>query len=225
MALPVTEFIYFQLKSSVKPEDPANEEGQALLNLFTNTKHQSGYQNSAWGRTKEDESIVVWVIDWKDAHDGIQPALLTPFLAPSTQPTIIFSTLNPPTSKTHTLTKNPVTELCALAFPNTMTPDEHKALTDDLINFRTTLTESLPEGSRPTSWAMGYVERPGTLQHEKSADGQAFVHLLAVGWESVERHMEVKGTEEFGGAIKPIREKMLSPVPGLGMKHVSFKGV
>lgn len=62
MALPVTEFIYFQLKSSVKPEDPASEEGQALLNLFTNTKQQSGYQNSGWGRTKEDENIVVWAI-------------------------------------------------------------------------------------------------------------------------------------------------------------------
>lgn len=72
---------------------------------------------------------------------------------------------------------------------------------------------------------MGYVERPGTLQHEKSGDGQAFVHLLAVGWESVEKHMEIKGTKEFTGSIQPIREKMLSPVPGLGMKHVSFTQV
>lgn len=106
-----------------------------------------------------------------------------------------------------------------------MTPDEHKALSDDLINFRVALTENLPEASRPKSWAMGYVERPGTLQHEKSGDGQAFVHLLAVGWESVEKHMEIKGTKEFTGSIQPIREKMLSPVPGLGMKHVSFTQV
>lgn len=62
MALPVSELIYFQLKSSVKPEHPANEEGLALLELFTNTKQQSGYKNSVWGRTKEDENIVVWII-------------------------------------------------------------------------------------------------------------------------------------------------------------------
>lgn len=62
MALPVSEFIHFQLKSSVKPEDPSNEEGQALLQLFQTAKHQSGYKSSAWGRTVEDENIVVWVV-------------------------------------------------------------------------------------------------------------------------------------------------------------------
>ena len=68
MAHPVTELVYFQLKSTVKPEDPANEEGQALLDLFNNTKQQSGYQSSAWGRTKEDENIVVWVIGQFHLH-------------------------------------------------------------------------------------------------------------------------------------------------------------
>ncbi|THC95989.1 hypothetical protein EYZ11_004536 [Aspergillus tanneri] len=189
MALPVTELIYFQLKSSVKPEDPSNEE------------------------------------EWADAHSSIQTHLLTPYVESTTQPTIIFTTLNPSISETDTLSTNPVTELCALAFPSSMTPDARKTLNADLINFRTTLTEKLPEDSRPTSWTMGCVERPGTLQHEKSPSGQAFVHLLVVGWDSVEKHMAGKTTEEFTRSIQPIREKMLAPLPGLGMKHVSFQKI
>lgn len=60
----VTEFIYFQAKSSVKPEDPSNDEGAALLRLFKATKSQSGHLSSAWGRTAEDENIIVWAIGW-----------------------------------------------------------------------------------------------------------------------------------------------------------------
>lgn len=56
------QFIYFRVKSSVRPEDPSSEEGQALLNFFRMTQHQSGHQSSAWGRTSEDEDIIVWVL-------------------------------------------------------------------------------------------------------------------------------------------------------------------
>lgn len=59
---PVTEIIYFQAKSSVKPEDPSNDEGASLLQLFQATTQQSGHIGSAWGRTKEDEKVLVWVI-------------------------------------------------------------------------------------------------------------------------------------------------------------------
>lgn len=56
------QFIYFRVKSSVKPEDVSSEEGQALLDVFRMTKHQSGHQSSAWGRTSEDQDIIVWVL-------------------------------------------------------------------------------------------------------------------------------------------------------------------
>lgn len=58
----VVEFIFFQLKPSVKPEDPGNDEGQEVIRIFQSTKHQSGYHSSAWGRAVEDENIVAWVI-------------------------------------------------------------------------------------------------------------------------------------------------------------------
>lgn len=56
------EFIFFQLKPSVKPEDPSNEEGVHLQQVFQTTKQQSGYHSSSWGRTVEDQSVVAWVI-------------------------------------------------------------------------------------------------------------------------------------------------------------------
>ncbi|GAB1194937.1 hypothetical protein BDV32DRAFT_147215 [Aspergillus pseudonomiae] len=225
MALQVSEFIHFQLKSSVKPEDPSNDEGQALLQLFQTAKHQSGYKSSAWGRTIEDENIIVWVVNWADAHGGIQPQILAPYLEPNTQVSVIFTTLTPSITETKSLTTNPVTELVALTFPNSLTPEEQKKLNADLIEFRAALTEKLPEGERPKSWAMAQVERPGTLEHEKSPSGQAVLHLLVVGWESVDMHKAARETEEFKRTIAPIREKAIPSVPPLGMKHVSFKKV
>lgn len=59
----VTEFIFFHLNPAIKPEDPTNNEaGASLLELFKNTKHQNGYLGSSWGRSIEDENVVVWVI-------------------------------------------------------------------------------------------------------------------------------------------------------------------
>lgn len=62
MSLPVTEFVYFKLKPSVKPEDPTNEEGQQFIKTLQATKNQLGYESSAWGRTLEDDSVIVWAI-------------------------------------------------------------------------------------------------------------------------------------------------------------------
>lgn len=218
------EFIFFKAKPTVKLEIP-NEEGNELLKLFNATKQQSGYHSSAWGRTVEDESVVAWVIVWTDARGASHSAQLTPFLEPNTTPTTLYTTLVPPITDTETLTTNPVTELVALSFPTSLSPDEHSALYQNLIDFRSALTEKLEEGKRPVSWSMGHVDRPGGLEHTASPSGKAFVQFLAVGWESVEKHMAVRETKEFAQTIQPIRQKALSPIEGLKMKHVSFKKI
>lgn len=102
---------------------------------------------------------------------------------------------------------------------------ETKKLSADLINFRTALVEQLPQKAGPQSWAMGHVDRPSPLKHEKSPTGYAVLRFLAVGWDSVETHKNAKETEQFVKSIEPIREKMLPPVPGLEMKHVKFSSV
>lgn len=72
---------------------------------------------------------------------------------------------------------------------------------------------------------LGQVERPGEVQHEKSDSKLAFLHLLAIGWESYEQHQQARGTDGFKGKIQPIRERMIAPLENLGMKHVSFQKV
>ncbi|KAL3471876.1 hypothetical protein BJX99DRAFT_236525 [Aspergillus californicus] len=228
----VTEFIYFQLKDSVKPEDSSNDEGYSLLQLFNATKQQSGHLGSAWGRTKEDKNVVVWAVDWSDAHGGVQQssAPLPDFIAPNTQITTIFTTLQPTdidteSAATATLSSNPITELTPLAFPTTLSPDERHSLSADLVTFRKALVEEAEENVRAKTFLSGQVERPGEFPHDKSQSGQVFVHFVALGWDTFEQHQEAKGLEAFGKTIAPIREKMVAPLEKLGMKHVEFQKI
>lgn len=137
----------------------------------------------------------------------------------------VYATLSPPISSTDTLTRNPVTELAFLLFPSTLSAGETRQLDADLINFRMALVDKLPQEERARSWSMGHVDRPSMVQHDKSPSGKARVHLLVVGWESTEVHKNATQTQEFVNSIAPIREKLLPPVPGLEMKHVSFRNV
>jgi hypothetical protein len=105
---------------------------------------------------------------------------------------------------------------------STLSTLDLRQLNADLINFRTALVEQLPQSMGPQSWAMGQLDRPSKLVHANSPSGQALVHFLAVGWESVQAHMKVTETDKFKERFAPLREKMLAPIPGLEMKHVSF---
>ncbi|KAI9926738.1 hypothetical protein ASPWEDRAFT_120319 [Aspergillus wentii DTO 134E9] len=224
MTQTVSEFIFFKVKPSVKPEDPDSEEGAEFLRLMQTVKHQSGYQSSSWGRTVEDENTIAWVVDWSDARGASHANKLFPgFIQNGTEVLTLYVTLTPPNSETDALSTNPVTEICALSFPSSMTPDDLLKLNADLINFRTALMERLPPSSRPKSWATGYMNRPGTLEHKGSPSGHATVHVLAVGWESVEAHRAARETKEFAESIKPIRQRALALAQGLGMKHVTFR--
>lgn len=62
MSQTVSEFIFFKVKPTVRPEDPENEEGEALLNVFRRATHASGHKSSSWGRAVEDEDTLVWVV-------------------------------------------------------------------------------------------------------------------------------------------------------------------
>ncbi|KAL2870778.1 uncharacterized protein BJX67DRAFT_378101 [Aspergillus lucknowensis] len=200
----VTEFIYFHVKPSVKPEDSSNDEGAALLQVFRATTQQSGHLGSAWGRTREDVNVIVWAIDWSDAHSGIQQtnSPLTPFLHEKTQITTLFTTLQPTDSNdslaTETLLSNSITELAPLPFPTSLSPQDRSSLSADLVAFRKALAEEVEEKVRAKSFLLGQVERPGEFKHGKNESGQAFVQLLAVGWESYEQHQDARGTDATG---------------------------
>lgn len=160
---------------------------------------------------------------WGDARGAARASTLSPFLDPDTEAVALYTTLSPPIdSASDTLTANPVTELVGLAFSTSITPLEHKKLDEHLVNFRNTLLKKLPEASRPKSWSMGHIDRPGSIQHPNSPSGQVLVQFLAVGWESVDAHRAARETAAFSETIAPIREKMLPPPKGLETRHVSF---
>ncbi|KAL4932627.1 uncharacterized protein BDV17DRAFT_168709 [Aspergillus undulatus] len=226
----VTEFVYFQPKSSVKPEDPSSEGGRALRDVFQATKQQSGYLGSAWGRTKEDDKAVIWAIDWSDSHSGIQQTSspLADFVEENTNITKLFTTLLPTDTDipaTSTLTSNPITELAPLPFPTTLSSDDRSAVSAALVSLRKACNEDNEEKVRSKSFLVGQVERPGELEHQKAEGGKVFVHLLAVGWESYEQHQEARESEGFQKSIGPIRERMAPPMEKLGMKHIKFQKV
>ncbi|KAJ5717709.1 hypothetical protein N7488_003355 [Penicillium malachiteum] len=226
MSKTTTEFIFFKVKPSVRPEDPRNVEGIGLLKVFSEAQHQSGHENSAWGRAAEDDNVIAWALDWTDARSFAKTDDLSPYLDPDAQPpTTIYTTLTPPLSSTNTFTSNPITELCALSFSNSLSVPETKQLHSDLINFRTALLYHLPQAVAPKSWSMGQVDRPSVVEHAKSPSGKAVMHFIVVGWESVEVHKKARETDQFINSITPIREKSLGAIPGLDMKHVSFQKI
>jgi hypothetical protein len=215
MSQVISEFVYFKVKPSVRPEDPNSEEGAALRQVFNLTKHQSGHSSSVWGRTVEDPATIVWVIgksfyivergykanrpDWTDARGSTTTGNLEPFLAPSPQPpSALYTTLHPAITATDTLTSNPVTELTALPFPSNMTVAETKALDADMLNFRKELTEELAQEKAPVSWAMGHVDRPGDHQaceeSERAGSDQVFGHWVGkrAGAHGCERYGSIR---------------------------------
>ncbi|OJD15445.1 hypothetical protein AJ78_04286 [Emergomyces pasteurianus Ep9510] len=77
----------------------------------------------------------------------------------------------------------------------------------------------------PPRWlSLGWVERPGTVVHADSLSGEAELAILVIGWESVQEHEAVMGTDEFENAIAPVRGKMLPGIKVLEMRYVRFLG-
>lgn len=162
------------------------------------------------------------ITEWSDTGGASDVTALSPFLDPSRNVITIYATLNPPALTADILSENPVTEIIALAFPSSMTTTEHRELDDAVGAFRVALLEHMPENIRAQSWSMGYIDRPGTAEHQSSPSGKALVLLMAIGWDSVEAHMAARKTSVFADKIRPIRQRMLPPLEGLEMKHVSF---
>lgn len=171
----------------------------------------------------------IWLTrtDWTDTRGASRAKLLTPYLQPETEVLTMYTTLTPSMSIKQ-LCENPVTQLCPLTFPTSLTPDEHHRLNTALVNIRTQELESSVVEARPLNWFMGHVDRPGIRMHPTSPSGEAFVILMVIGWESVEAHVKVRETDQFKGNLERISENLLPtgtgllPGDSLGMTHVKF---
>lgn len=134
-----------------------------------------------------------------------------------------------------------VTEVGTFTFP----PDVDRKRAQDAV---ATLLHAISTGYRGTEeeegvkeakgtamgWVVEGVEHPdvpvpapvgGAEEEGKGAEGGKAVGLtILVGWETVEEHMKMRGTEAFGEGVKGVRELMLKPLGGKrGMCHVKFR--
>lgn len=164
---------------------------------------------------------------WSDARGASRAALLIPFLQPRTEVLTMYTTLMP-SLEMGELCANPVTELCPMTFPTSLTPDDHNKLNQALVNMRMDGLHDIPEEVRPRNWWMGHVDRPGKREHPTSPSGEAFVVFMLVGWESVEAHKMARETEPYKRRRDDIRGRMLPTGTGLlpgseiGMTHAKF---
>ncbi|EAS35711.3 uncharacterized protein CIMG_01065 [Coccidioides immitis RS] len=218
----VTEFIYFTLKSDVKPEDRENDDGRLFLSALNTVKQSCGYLSSFWGRTIENENNIVWIIEWNDTTGCVPLSLLAPIIEPDTTPIALHTTLTPPPNGL--FTNASVIELAVLAFPHDLSPPERTSLNNNLINFRSICLQ-LRESEPPSAFLMGWVERPGSVPHQGSESGKAQLVVFVVEWESKEQHEMARKAAEFDRSIAPIREKMLPPINILQMRHVKLQPV
>lgn len=62
------------------------------------------------------------------------------------------------------------------------------------------------------------------MEHADSPSGEAELAILVIGWESVQEHEAVMGTDAFEKAIAPVRKKMLPGLKVLEMRYVKFMG-
>lgn len=72
------------------------------------------------------------------------------------------------------------------------------------------------------SFSVGWLNRPEVVKHPDSPTGAALLNCLVVGWRTVENHMAARKTPEFVDGTESIREKMLPPLEGMEMRHVTF---
>lgn len=164
---------------------------------------------------------------WSDARGASRAALLIPYLQPQTEVLTMYTTLMP-NLDIRELCANPITELCPMTFPTSLTPDEHNKLNQALVNTRIAALKEIPQEVQPRNWWMGHVDRPGKREHPTSPSGEAFVVFILVGWESVEAHKKARETEayrrhrdEIKGRLLPTGTRLL-PGTGLGMTHAKF---
>ena len=129
-------------------------------------------------------------------------------------PSLYHVNLTPhPPSAAVSSTSSPVTEALTLYFPSSISSSEQASFEENFKKFIQAL-EKHAEGFRSASggWVVEEVE------HE-SVEGKGKAFFAALGWESVEKHVAFRDTQEFKDNIGLLRD---GP-KGIEVHHVKFQ--
>lgn len=243
-----TEFVFFHLPPTVRPEDEGNEDGQKIQKIFQTAKSQEGYLWSAWGRTEEDENALIWVIgmpstipwspisnsssaltEWSNNTSSVSVDPLGPLSAADPEVTKLRTRLDPSLSSINGgMLSAPCVDITTLPFVSfddttTANNDGEKAKTLEVVSWmKRVVTQEIPESLRPTYYCLSRPESFPRLPSPDSPTGQTDMCFAVVGWQSRQQHYDIWKTQVFKDMIPAVRAKLLPYPPAVGMKHTPF---
>ncbi|KAI9701936.1 MAG: hypothetical protein M1836_001280 [Candelina mexicana] len=221
---PASEIAILSLVTNAPVEDPSSDAGKVWQATLDTIMAQDGVQRAYWGRQVESPDTLELVVDWDsiDAHDNFsKKPIFGPFikhlgtiLGGSTILTHVNFNPHPPT---RAISNNyaHVTEMCRFLFSANFSDSQRSDFESSFASFIKAAEKAVAFRGMSSGWVVEEVEHT-SLKGEK---GKAFA--AAIGWQSIEGHMEFRKTDEFEDTIKELREKSV----GIDVHHVSFSEV
>ncbi|KAI5292417.1 hypothetical protein KEM52_006370 [Ascosphaera acerosa] len=219
----LTQFVYLRSKNGV------NVAHDASFQRFTAAvKELPGVKHLSWGPTEEKDATYDTVIAIETSTSTrltLPLSLLEPLIDDSLQfcadlTTRSFSEAVFAADASTTTTTSPfVCELVALAYPRATT--DRAALTammNELLDQLCKLKETAP-AHHYTSGLL--IDPPPRTQNGQKIETE--VVYSVVQWDSVQAHMDARGTETFAKYIAPLRKDMI--FAPWQMRHVRFTKV
>ncbi|KAJ9647048.1 hypothetical protein H2201_007216 [Coniosporium apollinis] len=213
-----TEIAFIPLIPNSDVDDESSDASEVIKSSITTVSGQEGFQAAYYGRYVERADMLQLVVDWAslEAHETfMKSGTYQPFLKhlksiASGDPELYHVRFETPFARPSSA---PVTELVTLYFEPSYDPADFK---ENWQKFSETAAKNA-EGIRSMAAGWSIEER----YHKSLGEGvKGKVFVGAIGWTSVEAHMDYRETEAFKDSVKYLRD---GP-KGIEMHHVEFKG-
>jgi len=209
-----TEIATFPMKAGLNPGNPEDLSSQVLEDTFTTLRTRDGMQQIQFGTHVEDPSTLQLAINWDsiDKHkEFIVDSSYGPFFEKfgkiaGGQGSMVHVDFKPPGAVTKVFSA-PVTEMATFYFEGEPPAD----YIDGVHKLNQTVTKEEIAGY------LGIAV--GKTHEEVEKDGvKGHAMVAAIGWQSVDAHMEFRNTRTFKDIIPLLR----STSKGVEMHHVQF---
>ncbi|KAI5361325.1 hypothetical protein Slin14017_G080580 [Septoria linicola] len=215
--MPTTEVLVCPLSAGSDIGDDQNEAAKVLKEVGDRLSKTNGVQQIQFGTQIENPGVFELLVNWEslDHHKSFMATeAYTPFLnrfltIAGGKPTMVHADLEPAGDFSKAISA-PVTEVATFYFGG----DAPEGYLDGVLKFRNVINS---EGSDGFLGAAAGVTHEDTVKSPKDGhEGKAAV--LAIGWESVEKHMAFRETKTFKDNIHYLR----NGAKEVEMHHVQF---
>jgi len=209
----VTENAIILLKAGVDINDTSGTPYQLWQETMTTISNQEGFQHAYYGTQLENPSILQLMIDW-DSFESHQKFIESPAYGPFGAK--LMAILDSPPAICHFL---------PMPFPPTILS---RAPVMEVATFYQTSPQfpsnvekfvSIIDGKADGCLGVTFGNVVEEIEKEPGT-GKGKAMLLAIGWESREKHVAFRETSTFKENVHLLRDGMKD----VEMHHVSFKG-